>query len=112
MKGVDALLKDFQNLVRFGIPPYSETIKRFIESDKDDKVNRIREADKKEMIKYNALDVITCWYNWEFLENHALNSYDKARECSSFLLEGHEIFANMSQRGIHIGKKNTMIFLI
>jgi len=99
--------QDFQNLVRFGIPPYNEAIKKYIVPDKDQKVNRIREAPKGEMIQYNGLDVITCYHNWLVLDKVLLNDpgYPKARECYEFLLQGHKLFANLTQRGVNIGQQ-------
>jgi uracil-DNA glycosylase family 4 len=54
---------DFQNLVRFGIPPYNETVKKYLEKEnKDDKTNHIREAPFDDMILYSGLDCITTWH--------------------------------------------------
>lgn len=96
--------QDFQNLVRFGIPPYSEEIKKYIETTKEQKVNRIREAPKASMIQYNGLDVITCFNNYIVLDDVLLDSYPAARDNYEFLMRGHEKFANFSQRGIMIGE--------
>lgn len=117
---------DFQNLVRFGIPPYNEAIKKYLETskksiDKDDdenndendseaeytfvKANRIREASKSDMIQYNGLDVITDFNQYLLFKNELLDSYPKAKENYKFLYEGHCLFADMSQRGINIGEK-------
>jgi uracil-DNA glycosylase family 4 len=97
--------QDFQNLVRFGIPPYSDTIKKYLVTDdkKDEKINRIREAPKADMIQYNGLDVITCFNNYLILDGVLLESYPMARENYHLLLRGHEKFANFTKRGIHIG---------
>ena len=95
---------DFQNLTRFGIPPYSDTIKAFIQKkEKNDKVNRIREAPYDDMITYAGLDVITTYYNWKFLEKILPLSYDKAKQNYEFLHRGHQLFANMSHRGVKAG---------
>lgn len=95
---------DFQNLTRFGIPPYSDTIKTYLQKkEKDDKVNRIREAPYDDMITYAGLDVITTWYNWKFLEKIMPQSYDKAKQNYEFLHRGHQCFANMSHRGVKAG---------
>jgi uracil-DNA glycosylase family 4 len=95
---------DFQNLTRFGIPPYSDTVKSFLmKKDKNDKVNRIREAPYDDMIVYAGLDVITTYFNWKFLEKIMPLAYDKARQNYEFLHRGHQLFANMTHRGIKAG---------
>ena len=96
---------DFQNLTRFGIPPYSDTIKAFIQKkEKDDKQNRIREAPYGDMITYAGLDVITTFHNWKVLNEIIIpNSYDNARQNYEFLHKGHKLFANMTHRGIKAG---------
>lgn len=113
---------DFQNLIRFGIPPYNEKIKKYIVTDKksieiesedDDesndytfqKVNKIREAPKADMIQYNGLDVITAFNNYLLFEKDLMDSYPKARENYEFLHEGHHLFAQISERGMNIGEK-------
>jgi len=128
---------DFQNLIRFGIPPYNETIKKYLITDKkakeiesDDsedemeeiieldeakaytfqKVNKIREAPKQDMIQYNGLDVITAFNQWVLFEKDLLDSYPKARENYEFLNEGHWLFARMSQRGVNIGEQELKDF--
>lgn len=97
---------DFQNLTRFGIPPYSETIKPFIvPKTKDHKVNTIRKAPHNDMITYAGLDVITTYGNYQVLHDEILpNAYPQAIENHKFLEQGHWVFANMSQRGIPIGQ--------
>lgn len=95
---------DFQNLTRFGIPPYSDTVKTYLQKkEKDDKVNRIREAPYDDMITYGGLDVITTWYNWKFLEKIMPQSYERAKQNYEFLHRGHQCFANMSHRGVKAG---------
>jgi hypothetical protein len=44
-------------------------------------------------------------FNWEVLDNNLLNLYPKARENYKFLLNGHKLFANISQRGMSIGSE-------
>jgi uracil-DNA glycosylase family 4 len=95
---------DFQNLTRFGIPPYSDTVKTYLQKkEKDDKVNRIREAPYEDLITYAGLDVITTWYNWKFLEMIMPKAYDKAKQNYEFLHRGHQLFANMSHKGVKAG---------
>lgn len=96
---------DFQNLTRFGIPPYSNTIKSFLQKkNKDDKQNRIREAPYDDMITYAGLDVITTYHNWKFLNEIIIpNSYDNARKNYELLHKGHMLFANMTNRGVKAG---------
>jgi hypothetical protein len=114
---------DFQNLIRFGIPPYNEAIKKYIVTDKksidvdddsedtDDaqytfqKVNRIREAPKPDMIQYNGLDVITGFNNYLLFEKDLFKSYPKAKENYQFLMDGHWLFSSMTQKGMCIGEK-------
>jgi len=98
---------DFQNLTRFGIPPYSDTVKAYLKKkSKDDKTNRIREAPYDDLIQYSGLDVITTYNNWILLKQlfGSLN-YPLAKDNYTFLKKGHWLFANMSQRGILIGQK-------
>ena len=104
-KGCTSL--DFQNLMRFGIPPYSETVKSFLKKkNKDDKCNDIRNAPYDDMITYAGLDVITTYNNYLVLDGSILpNSYDKAYDNYRMLHKGHWVFANMTQRGIPIGEK-------
>jgi len=95
---------DFQNLTRFGIPPYSDTVKTYLQKkEKNDKQNRIREAPYDDMITYAGLDVITTFFNWKFLEKIMPQAYDKARQNYEFLHRGHQLFANMTHRGIKAG---------
>jgi len=95
---------DFQNLTRFGIPPYSDTIKTFLKKKtKNDKVNRIREAPYDDMITYAGLDVITAWYNWKFLEKIMPLAYNRAKQNYEFLHRGHQLFANITHKGIKAG---------
>jgi uracil-DNA glycosylase family 4 len=95
---------DFQNLMRFGIPPYSETVKAFLmKKEKDDKCNRIRHAPHDDLILYAGLDVITTFNNYLVLTNEIMpNAYPKAFENYEFLHKGHWAFANMTQRGVSI----------
>ena len=97
---------DFQNLVRFGIPPYSDTVKSFLKKkDKNDKINTIRKAPHDDMILYSGLDVITAYHNYLVLSNVLLPvSYEQAQSNYEFLAKGHWLFANMSQRGIPINR--------
>ena len=97
---------DFQNLVRFGIPPYSETVKQFlVPKSKDEKINTIRQAPHDDMITYAGLDVITTFNNFEVLVNEIMpHAYPQAFDNYEFLHKGHWVFANMSQRGIPIGE--------
>jgi uracil-DNA glycosylase family 4 len=96
---------DFQNITRFGIPPYSDTIKSYLQKkNKDDKQNHIREAPYDDLIQYAGLDVITTYYNWKFLDEIIIpNSYEKARENYKFIHDGHRLFANMTHRGVKAG---------
>ena len=96
---------DFQNLTRFGIPPYSETVKSFMQKkNKDDKVNRIREAPYYDLIIYAGLDVITTYNQWKVIEKYLPFTYPNAKSNYEFLHRGHKLFANMSQAGIKIGQ--------
>lgn len=91
-------------LTRFGIPPYSDTVKTYLQKkEKNDKQNRIREAPYDDMITYAGLDVITTFFNWKFLEKIMPQAYDKARQNYEFLHRGHQLFANMTHRGIKAG---------
>jgi uracil-DNA glycosylase family 4 len=92
---------DFQNLVRFGIPPYDDTIKSFLKpKEKDIVVNTIRKAKKEDLIQYGGLDVITTYFNYKVLHDILLpNAYPEAMNNYKFLAKGHWAFANMSQRG-------------
>lgn len=95
---------DFQNLVRFGIPPYSDTVKSHLQKkEKNDFINTIRKAPHRDLIQYAGLDGITTFANYRVLNDVLLpNAYPKARENYEFLLKGHKVFANMSCRGIAI----------
>jgi len=96
---------DFQNLTRFGIPPYSDTIKSFlIKKNKDDKVNRIRQAPHDDMILYAGLDVITTYNQWLLIEKILPIAYPNAKYNYKFLHRGHKLFANMTKAGIMIGQ--------
>jgi DNA polymerase I-like protein with 3'-5' exonuclease and polymerase domains len=97
---------DFQNLVRFGIPPYSENVKSYLEKkDKDAFTNNIRSANHDDLILYAGLDIITTYANYKVLNEQLLpKAYPKARENYEFLLNGHIVFANMTERGIKIGE--------
>ena len=97
---------DFQNLMRFGIPPYSDTVKsHLVPKTKDHKVNTIRKSPYDDMILYAGLDVITTFNQYLVLHNEILpNIYDRAYENYEFLLKGHNAFANMTQRGIYISE--------
>ena len=55
------------------------------------------------MITYAGLDVITTYYNWKFLEKILPLAYDKAKQNYEFLHRGHQLFANMSHRGVKAG---------
>jgi uracil-DNA glycosylase family 4 len=96
---------DFQNLTRFGIPPYSDTVKSFLmKKDKDEKQNRIREAPYDDMILYAGLDVITTYNQWLLIEKILPIVYPNAKYNYKFLHRGHKLFANMSKAGIKIGQ--------
>lgn len=98
---------DFQNYVRFGIPPYSDTVKAFLKKkNKDDLANNIRKAPHDDLILYAGLDVITTFNNYTVLINDILpNAYPQAIRNYNFLHKGHWAFANMSQRGITIDER-------
>jgi hypothetical protein len=97
---------DFQNLIRFGIPPYSDTVKSFLQKkDKDDKTNRIRQAPHDDMILYSGLDVITTYNQWLVIEKILPIIYPNAKYNYEFLHRGHKLFANMSKAGIKIGEE-------
>ena len=95
---------DFQNLIRFGIPPYSDTVKSFLKKkNKDDKRNRIRQAPYDDMITYAGLDVITTFHNWLFIEKILPIAYPQANFDYQFLHRGHQLFSNMTHKGINAG---------
>ncbi len=97
---------DFQNLTRFGIPPYSDTVKSYLQKrNKDDKVNRIRQAPYEDMITYAGLDVITTYNNWELIRKIMPLAYPNCEYNYKFLLQGHQVFSNMTKRGIKIGEQ-------
>jgi uracil-DNA glycosylase family 4 len=97
---------DFQNLVRFGIPPYSDTVKTFLQKkNKDDKINRIRQAPYDDMILYSGLDVITTYNQWLVIERILPIIYPNAKYNYEFLHRGHKLFANMTKAGIKIDKE-------
>jgi len=97
---------DFQNLTRFGIPPYSDTVKSFLtKKDKDDKVNRIRQAPHDDLILYAGLDVITTYNQWTLIERILKTVYPNAEYNYKFLHRGHKLFANMTKAGIKISEE-------
>lgn len=98
-KGCTSL--DFQNLVRFGIHPYSDKVNRFIKSGKGEKTNSIHLCPKEDLIKYNGLDCITTLENSLILDNVLLNSENK-REAYDFLHDGIECFCDIEENGIKI----------
>ena len=96
---------DFQNLTRFGIPPYSDTVKSYLQKkNKDDKQNRIRQAPYEDMITYAGLDVITTYHNWLLLDKYIPVAYPNAKYNYEFLHRGHRLFANMTKAGIMVGQ--------
>lgn len=96
---------DFQNLTRFGIHPYNDKVKKFLELEKNERVNRILECNKEDLIKYGGIDVITTYANYKVLDKYLLDTSSKFRWCYNFLLEGHEVFANMSSNGIPVDRQ-------
>jgi uracil-DNA glycosylase family 4 len=98
---------DFQNLTRFGIPPYNDTVKSYLQKkEKDDKQNRIRQAPYEDMITYAGLDVITTYHNWLLIEKILPVVYPNAKYNYEFLHRGHKLFANMTKEGINISKSS------
>lgn len=97
--------QDFQNLTRFGIPPYSDSVKKFLQSEENEKTNTIRKAPKKELIKYNALDVITCFCNFLELDNVLLEREPNARKCYDFFHQGHYVFADLTEKGVYVNQE-------
>lgn len=95
---------DFQNLMRFGIPPYNQITNEFLKPKEGAKVNRIRECPIDDMIKYGGLDAITTFNNWKLIESSLFGSYPKARENYEILKKGHWTYGNMQQRGITLGE--------
>ena len=97
---------DFQNLVRFGIPAYSDKVKSKLKIKALEgeviKVNKIREIKKEDLIQYGGLDVITTYNNWSLVKRLIAERYSKADSNYQFLKKGHWAFANMSKRGIHV----------
>jgi uracil-DNA glycosylase len=94
---------DFQNLVRFGIKPYSSKVKQYLSMDKDEKQNKVFECNPQDLIEYTGLDVITTYANYEVLDGKLLNE-GKFRWCYEFLLQGHEAFANMTEFGVPVNE--------
>jgi len=97
---------DFQNLVRFGVKPYSNKVKQFLTMDKDEKQNKVFECNPQDLIEYTGKDVLTTYANYEVLDKKLLNE-GKFRWCYEFLLKGHEAFANMTEFGIPVNE-NTL----
>lgn len=95
---------DFQNLMRFGIPPYSQSVEQYLKSKDGERVNRIRECNQDELIQYTGLDVITTFNNWKLMNESLFNQYPKARENYEMLRKGHWTYANMQQRGITLSE--------
>jgi uracil-DNA glycosylase family 4 len=90
---------DFQNLVRFGMKPYNDKVKKYLAAGKDEKQNKVFECNPQDLIYYTGMDGISTYANWKVLDGKLLNE-GKFRECYQSLLEGHEAFANMTETGI------------
>lgn len=102
---------DFQNLVRFGIPPYSALTKNFLQAkDKDDKTNTIRKANQIEIHHYLGLDCITTYNNYLYLKDYLPKQNKTNSANSKFLQDGHELFANYSQRGFYVDQNELKSF--
>lgn len=95
---------DFQNLIRFGIPPYNQLVHSLLEPKEGEKINKIREIPIDQLIEYSGLDAITTFNNWDLLDNVLLSAYPKGRENYEMLNKGHWTYANMQQRGIHVNE--------
>lgn len=95
---------DFQNLIRFGIPPYNQLTEQYLKPKDGARVNRIRECPREELIHYTGLDVITTYNNWHLIDTTLFQSYPKARENYEMLRKGHWTYANMQQRGITLSE--------
>jgi hypothetical protein len=95
---------DFQNLIRFGIPPYSQLTEQYLKPKDGARVNRIRECPREDLIHYGALDTITTYNNWHLIDTVLFQSYPKARENYEMLRKGHWTYANMQQRGITLSE--------
>jgi DNA polymerase I-like protein with 3'-5' exonuclease and polymerase domains len=95
---------DFQNLVRFGIPPYSQNVAAMLKAKEGSRVNRIREIPVDQLVEYTGLDVITTYNNWELIDSTLFQSYSKARENYEMLRKGHWTYGNIQQRGITLSE--------
>lgn len=93
---------DFQNLVRFGLKPYNDKVKKYlIPESKEDKTNKIADCPPNDLLEYNCKDTITTWYNWKTIDENFLDT-GNFRWCYEFLKNGHRAFANMSWNGIPV----------
>lgn len=100
---------DYQNLIRFGIPPYSDTVKSFlIKKTKDDFKNNIYKAPQEDLDLYAALDVITTYNNYLEIQRLMRNKtqYPTVHKNYNLLYEGHKTFSKYSQRGATIDINN------
>lgn len=96
---------DFQNLVRFGIPPYNQITDQYLKAKDGARVNRIRECPEEELVQYTGLDVITTYNNWNVIDTSLFGQYPKARENYEMLRKGHWTYGNMQQRGITLSEE-------
>lgn len=95
---------DFQNLVRFGIPKYSNKVAKYLKAEKGEKKNKIHLCPKEDLIQYCSLDGITTFNQYIILDK-MLNE-GNLRWCYEFLLEGHELFAEMTWNGFPVSETN------
>lgn len=100
-KGTTSL--DFQNLVKFGLKPYSKKVDKFLKTKKKDETitNNIHLCDPDELIKYGCMDAITT-YAQEEPNKLLLQESDNFNYCYNLLYEGSQAFADIEEEGFPI----------
>lgn len=97
---------DFQNLVRFGMPFYSNAVKPFLKKkNKNDKCNTIHLCDKHELQKYNNLDTKSDHENALILDQTLLDKEPKYRDFYNFFCEIDDAFTDLQETGFPIDIK-------
>lgn len=100
-KGVTSL--DFQNLVKFGIKPYSKEVNKYIKTKKkdDSKTNKIHLCPPDILIKYGNLDTASTYANYE-VNKKQLAEVPEFEYCYNLLYEGAKAFADIEEEGFPI----------
>lgn len=90
----------FQTFVRYGVRPYDQAIKSFLQS-KNGEFNTVEKAPFKELLVYNGLDCIFAWMLYEDQKKY-LSRMKNMKKANDFFMRGIRTMGTIQFGGINV----------